>query len=182
MNHTPVFRLTLFLLSRQSSQYIGFFFYRDRQWVDDFPLHRSALEGDTELLSKLLDSGFSVKQLDSDHWAPIHYACWWVRRLPCLVWSICRFWCCFGLVHSAVPKCWLVSSRHGKVEVTKLLLEKGNCNPNMLNGQLSSPLHFAARGGHAEIVQLLLQHPEIDRVWIQMFVPLFLPQWSSWMS
>eukprot|EP00066_Takifugu_rubripes_P029994 XP_011619260.1 PREDICTED: krev interaction trapped protein 1-like [Takifugu rubripes] len=54
--------------------------------------------------------------------------------------------------------CW-----HGKVEATKLLLEKGNCNPNLLNGQLSSPLHFAARGGHAEIVQLLLQQPEIDR-------------------
>lgn len=101
---------------------------KDHQWVDDFPLHRSALEGDTDLISKLLDSGFSVKQLDNDHWAPIHYACW-----------------------------------HGKVEATKLLLEKGNCNPNLLNGQLSSPLHFAARGGHAEIVQLLLQHPEIDR-------------------
>ncbi|XP_062301872.1 krev interaction trapped protein 1 [Osmerus eperlanus] len=101
---------------------------KERQWVDDFPLHRSACEGDTELLSKLLDSGFSVKQLDSDHWAPIHYACW-----------------------------------HGKVDATKLLLDKGNCNPNLLNGQLSSPLHFAARGGHSEIVQLLLQHPEIDR-------------------
>ncbi|XP_043993555.1 krev interaction trapped protein 1 isoform X1 [Gambusia affinis] len=101
---------------------------KDHQWVDDFPLHRSACEGDTELLSKLLDSGFSVKQLDSDHWAPIHYACW-----------------------------------HGKVESTKILLEKGKCNPNLLNGQLSSPLHFAARGGHAEIVKLLLQHPEIDR-------------------
>lgn len=58
----------------------------------------------------------------------------------------------------------VVPPRHGKVEATKLLLEKGNCNPNLLNGQLSSPLHFAARGGHAEIVQLLLQHPEIDRV------------------
>lgn len=45
-----------------------------------------------------------------------------------------------------------------------MLLEKGNCNPNLLNGQLSSPLHFAARGGHADIVQLLLQQPEIDRV------------------
>ncbi|KAJ8333545.1 hypothetical protein SKAU_G00415530 [Synaphobranchus kaupii] len=101
---------------------------KERQWVDDFPLHRSACEGDTDLLSKLLDSGFSVKQLDSDHWAPIHYACW-----------------------------------YDKVEATKLLLEKGNCNPNLLNGQLSSPLHFAAGGGHSEIVQLLLQHPEIDR-------------------
>ncbi|KAG7271167.1 hypothetical protein CRUP_025482 [Coryphaenoides rupestris] len=102
---------------------------KERQWVDDFPLHRSACEGDTELLSKLLDSGLSVKQLDSDHWAPIHYACW-----------------------------------HGKVEASSLLLEKGKCNPNLLNGQLSSPLHFAARGGHSEIVKLLLQHSEIDRV------------------
>ncbi|GCB63381.1 hypothetical protein scyTo_0004402 [Scyliorhinus torazame] len=101
---------------------------KDRQWVDDFPLHRSACEGDTDLLSKLLDSGFSVNQLDSDHWAPIHYACW-----------------------------------YGKVEATRFLLEKGKCNPNLLNGQLSSPLHFAAGGGRAEIVQLLLQHPEIDR-------------------
>uniref|UniRef100_A0A8C2KT83 KRIT1 ankyrin repeat containing n=1 Tax=Cyprinus carpio TaxID=7962 RepID=A0A8C2KT83_CYPCA len=102
---------------------------KSRQWVDDFPLHRSACEGDTELLSKLLDSGLSVKQLDSDHWAPIHYIT------------------------------WIISP----VEATKLLLEKGKCNPNLLNGQLSSPLHFAAIGGHAEIVQLLLQHPEIDR-------------------
>ena len=56
------------------------------------------------------------------------------------------------------------SFRHGKVEATSLLLEKGKCNPNLLNGQLSSPLHFAARGGHSEIVKLLLQHSEIDRV------------------
>uniref|UniRef100_H2ZTH3 Krev interaction trapped protein 1 n=1 Tax=Latimeria chalumnae TaxID=7897 RepID=H2ZTH3_LATCH len=101
---------------------------KERQWVDDFPLHRSACEGDTELLTRLLDNGFSVNQLDSDHWAPIHYACW-----------------------------------YGKVEATRVLLEKGKCNPNLLNGQLSSPLHFAAGGGHAEIVQLLLDHPEIDR-------------------
>ncbi|KAL7976555.1 hypothetical protein Chor_008504 [Crotalus horridus] len=101
---------------------------KERQWVDDFPLHRSACEGDTELLSQLLDENFSVNQLDSDHWAPIHYACW-----------------------------------YGKVEATRMLLEKGKCNPNLLNGQLSSPLHFAAGGGHADIVQILLNHPEIDR-------------------
>lgn len=49
---------------------------REHQWVDDFPLHRSACEGDSDLLSHLLDKKFSVNQLDSDHWAPIHYACW----------------------------------------------------------------------------------------------------------
>uniref|UniRef100_A0A674DME7 KRIT1 ankyrin repeat containing n=1 Tax=Salmo trutta TaxID=8032 RepID=A0A674DME7_SALTR len=57
----------------------------------------------------------------------------------------------------------VTEEKYGKVEATKLLLEKGNCNPNLLNGQLSSPLHFAAGGGHSQIVQLLLQHPEIDR-------------------
>uniref|UniRef100_A0A6Q2XBB1 FERM domain-containing protein n=1 Tax=Esox lucius TaxID=8010 RepID=A0A6Q2XBB1_ESOLU len=57
----------------------------------------------------------------------------------------------------------VTEDKYGKVEATKLLLEKGNCNPNLLNGQLSSPLHFAAGGGHSEIVKLLLQHPEIDR-------------------
>lgn len=58
----------------------------------------------------------------------------------------------------------LLFCRYGKVEATRILLEKGKCNPNLLNGQLSSPLHFAAGGGHAEIVQILLNHPEIDRV------------------
>lgn len=68
--------------------------------------------------------------------------------------------------------------RYGKVEATRILLDKGKCNPNLLNGQLSSPLHFAAGGGHAEIVQILLNHPEIDRVsyflgWFLLFL-LFL--------
>uniref|UniRef100_A0A286XBN6 KRIT1 ankyrin repeat containing n=1 Tax=Cavia porcellus TaxID=10141 RepID=A0A286XBN6_CAVPO len=57
----------------------------------------------------------------------------------------------------------VTEDKYGKVEATRILLEKGKCNPNLLNGQLSSPLHFAARGGHAEIVQILLSHPEIDR-------------------
>uniref|UniRef100_A0A6I8NTJ6 KRIT1 ankyrin repeat containing n=1 Tax=Ornithorhynchus anatinus TaxID=9258 RepID=A0A6I8NTJ6_ORNAN len=57
----------------------------------------------------------------------------------------------------------VMEDKYGKVEATRMLLDKGKCNPNLLNGQLSSPLHFAAGGGHAEIVQILLQHPEIDR-------------------
>uniref|UniRef100_A0A5F9CNY3 KRIT1 ankyrin repeat containing n=1 Tax=Oryctolagus cuniculus TaxID=9986 RepID=A0A5F9CNY3_RABIT len=57
----------------------------------------------------------------------------------------------------------VTEDKYGKVEATRILLEKGKCNPNLLNGQLSSPLHFAAGGGHAEIVQILLSHPEIDR-------------------
>uniref|UniRef100_A0A6I8Q7A2 KRIT1, ankyrin repeat containing n=1 Tax=Xenopus tropicalis TaxID=8364 RepID=A0A6I8Q7A2_XENTR len=57
----------------------------------------------------------------------------------------------------------VMEDKYGKVEATSMLLEKGKCNPNLLNGQLSSPLHFAAGGGHAEIVQILLTHSETDR-------------------
>uniref|UniRef100_A0A8C5LDW2 KRIT1, ankyrin repeat containing n=1 Tax=Jaculus jaculus TaxID=51337 RepID=A0A8C5LDW2_JACJA len=57
----------------------------------------------------------------------------------------------------------VMEDKYGKVEATRILLEKGKCNPNLLNGQLSSPLHFAAGGGHADIVEILLNHPEIDR-------------------
>ena len=60
--------------------------------------------------------------------------------------------------------------RYGKFEATRILLEEGKCNPNLLNGQLSSPLHFAAGGGHAEIVQILLTHPDIDRVSYVLFL------------
>lgn len=74
-------------------------FLRDRQWVDDFPLHRSACEGDTELLSKLLDSGFSVTQMDSDHWAPIHYSCWSVFALSSQWWVVVKL--AFGF-----PQAW----------------------------------------------------------------------------
>lgn len=59
---------------------------------------------------------------------------------------------------------YFIFYRYGKFEATRILLEKGKCNPNLLNGQLSSPLHFAAGGGHAEIVQKLPTHPDIDRV------------------
>lgn len=68
------------------------------------------------------------------------------------------------ILHLLCLLCFNSICRYGKVEATRMLLEKGKCNPNLLNGQLSSPLHFAAGGGHAEIVQILLNHPEIDRV------------------
>ena len=69
--------------------------------------------------------------------------------------------------------------RYGKFEATRILLEEGKCNPNFLNGQLSSPLHFAAGGGHAEIVQILLTHPDIDRVSYFLFLYFNFQQLTS---
>lgn len=45
-------------------------------WVDDFPLHRYAIVGNGEQLSKLIRQGLGVNRMDADSWAPIHYAAW----------------------------------------------------------------------------------------------------------
>ncbi|ELT97767.1 hypothetical protein CAPTEDRAFT_226695 [Capitella teleta] len=49
---------------------------RDPSHVDEFPLHKCALEGDTEGILALLKSGLSVEQRDRESWAPIHHAAW----------------------------------------------------------------------------------------------------------
>ena len=74
---------------------------------------------------------------------------------------------------------YFIFYRYGKFEATRILLEKGKCNPNLLNGQLSSPLHFAAGGGHAEIVQKLLTHPDNDRVSYFLFLYFNFQQLTS---
>ncbi|XP_061411349.1 krev interaction trapped protein 1 isoform X1 [Lethenteron reissneri] len=50
---------------------------QEPHWMEEFPLHRSACEGDRVRLTSLLEAGQPVHQLDHDQWAPIHYACWY---------------------------------------------------------------------------------------------------------
>ena len=45
-------------------------------WVDLFPLHKCACEGDCGGARVCLTGGMSADERDSDSWAPLHYACW----------------------------------------------------------------------------------------------------------
>ena len=47
-------------------------------WVDEFPLHKFACEGNVDGIRAYLSQGiqFDPNSLDDDRWAPLHYACW----------------------------------------------------------------------------------------------------------
>lgn len=46
-------------------------------WVDEFPLHRAAADGDLQVIEEILKADPSRASVwDHDGWAPVHYACW----------------------------------------------------------------------------------------------------------
>ncbi|XP_038073130.1 krev interaction trapped protein 1-like [Patiria miniata] len=45
-------------------------------WVDQFPLHSAAYEGDAETIKQLVTVGYHADQPDMHSWVPLHYACW----------------------------------------------------------------------------------------------------------
>ena len=45
-------------------------------WVDLFPLHKFACEGDSEGVRRCIRTGLSADERDTDSWTPLHYACW----------------------------------------------------------------------------------------------------------
>ncbi|XP_078493622.1 krev interaction trapped protein 1-like [Ciona intestinalis] len=53
---------------------------RELSWVEEFPLHRAAADGDLPTLRYLLRvEGSKVDVRDHDGWPAIHYACWYGR-------------------------------------------------------------------------------------------------------
>jgi len=49
-------------------------------WVEEFPLHRAAADGDIPSLQQHLQTDSSrVEAWDHEGWAPVHYACWYGR-------------------------------------------------------------------------------------------------------
>ena len=50
--------------------------HRGLDWVERFPMHKCACEGDVAGIRKCLALNLSSNTLDSDGWAPLHYASW----------------------------------------------------------------------------------------------------------
>ena len=53
---------------------------------------------------------------------------------------------------------------NGHLDAIAVLLNEGQCSPNLANDHSSMPLHLAATNGHHYVVELLLNHPEINMV------------------
>ncbi|KAM3928160.1 krev interaction trapped protein 1 isoform 1-T2 [Leptodactylus fuscus] len=112
---------------------------KERQWVDDFPLHRSACEGDTTLLSKLLDEGFSVNQLDNDQWAPIHYACWY-GKVEATSMLLEKGKCNPNLLNGQLSSPLHFAAGGGHAEIVQILLNHPETDRHITDQQGRSPL------------------------------------------
>ena len=98
-------------------------------WVDEYPLHKYAYEGDANKLRELIRDGHQVNLKDRDSWSCVHYAAW-----------------------------------YGHLDAIGVLLNEGKASPNIANDNGSTPLHIAAVNGHHYVVELLLNHPDIQVV------------------
>ena len=49
-------------------------------WVDQYPLHSAAYEGNADKVRHLLSMGYPADQPDMHSWVPLHYASWWVQK------------------------------------------------------------------------------------------------------
>ena len=45
-------------------------------WTEMFPVHKFACQGDAEGIRRCLHLGMDPDEMDTDTWAPLHYACW----------------------------------------------------------------------------------------------------------
>ena len=53
---------------------------QELSWVEEFPVHRAAADGDVTGLAHILDADpHRVENWDHDGWAAAHYACWYGR-------------------------------------------------------------------------------------------------------
>jgi hypothetical protein len=57
------------------------------EWIDRFPLHKCACEGDLNGMISYIALGHKVNSLDTDFWSSLHYACWYghLDIVTCLV-------------------------------------------------------------------------------------------------
>ncbi|CAI8012074.1 Krev interaction trapped protein 1 [Geodia barretti] len=46
-------------------------------WLDLFPMHKHACEGDVEGVRRCVKIGVPTNEKDTDSWTPLHYACWY---------------------------------------------------------------------------------------------------------
>ena len=58
-------------------RYSSHLLYRLPDWLDQFPMHKFACEGDVERVRRCVKVGVAPNEKDTDSWTPLHYACWY---------------------------------------------------------------------------------------------------------
>lgn len=121
------------------------------------PLHKAAWGGNAEVIKLLIAKGADFNAEDYDSRVPLHYASnkAAVDALIAAGAEVNRRW----VPWSRTPL--LDAAMHGFAEAAAALIAHGG-DVMATNCSHFTPLHWAAWGGHTEVVKLLLANPKVD--------------------
>uniref|UniRef100_A0ABM0MPM3 Krev interaction trapped protein 1-like n=1 Tax=Saccoglossus kowalevskii TaxID=10224 RepID=A0ABM0MPM3_SACKO len=140
-----------------------------KSWVDEFPLHSAALEGDIPRIKQLLSDGYNPHQQDKESWTPIHYSCWYGKSETVKV--ILQQGRCSPTVENENGSTPLhFAAMRGYPKVVQLLLAHQEIDKGALDKDGKTPLHLCeeCRQNEWEAVSKLLRDamrrpaPKID--------------------
>ncbi|XP_035122444.3 caskin-1 isoform X2 [Callithrix jacchus] len=116
-------------------------------------LHHAALNGNTELISLLLEAQAAVDIKDNKGMRPLHYAAWQGRKEPMKL--VLKAGSAVNIPSDEGHIPLHLAAQHGHYDVSEMLLQHQS-NPCMVDNSGKTPLDLACEFGRVGVVQLLL--------------------------
>ncbi|CAK6444812.1 unnamed protein product [Pipistrellus nathusii] len=116
-------------------------------------LHHAALNGNTELISLLLEAQAAVDIKDNKGMRPLHYAAWQGRKEPMKL--VLKAGSAVNIPSDEGHIPLHLAAQHGHYDVSEMLLQHQS-NPCMVDSAGKTPLDLACEFGRVGVVQLLL--------------------------
>ncbi|XP_078808397.1 uncharacterized protein ankdd1b isoform X2 [Oryzias latipes] len=113
-------------------------------------MHCAAINNHTEILEYIVN-GLQMKELDKDDQVSVEHSAFMNVNTTCSADPAS------GYILQLGRRPFALAAEHGCVEMLKILMEPYNMATMKPNKKGDTPLHLAARNGHLEAVQLLLQ-------------------------
>ncbi|XP_006893912.1 PREDICTED: caskin-1 [Elephantulus edwardii] len=116
-------------------------------------LHHAALNGNTELISLLLEAQAAVDIKDNKGMRPLHYAAWQGRKEPMKL--VLKAGSAVNVPSDEGHIPLHLAAQHGHYDVSEMLLQHQS-NPCIVDNSGKTPLDLACEFGRVGVVQLLL--------------------------
>ncbi|XP_054851592.1 caskin-1 [Eublepharis macularius] len=116
-------------------------------------LHHAALNGNTELISLLLEAQAAVDIKDNKGMRPLHYAAWQGKKEPMKL--VLKAGSSVNIQSEEGQIPLHLAAQHGHYDVSEMLLQHQS-NPCILDNSGKTPLDLACEFGRVGVVQLLL--------------------------
>ncbi|XP_050173094.1 caskin-1 isoform X2 [Myiozetetes cayanensis] len=116
-------------------------------------LHHAALNGNTELISLLLEAQAAVDIKDNKGMRPLHYAAWQGKKEPMKM--VLKAGSSVNIPSDEGQIPLHLAAQHGHYDVSEMLLQHQS-NPCIMDNSGKTPLDLACEFGRVGVVQLLL--------------------------